>query len=149
MSARIPALAARLRALPALLLVCVAITQAIAATRGPLSPWLGGGFGMFSTADSPTRRHLHAVALRPGLRQDVEIPEALERDLRKALGLPSAGRLRALARELEAIEIEQGDPHAAPLDAISIVVYRLRFDRDTLAPSGEPLASFRLAAGAE
>lgn len=149
MSVRIAALAARLRVLPALLLVAVAITQAFAATSGTLSPWLGGGFGMFSTTDSPTRRHLHAVAIRPGLLQEIEIPDVLEIDVRRALGLPDARRLRVLARELETIEREQGDPNAAPLEAIAITVYRTHFDRDTLAPSGEPIASLRVAAEAE
>ena len=149
MSARIAVLAARLRALPAVLLVVVALLQILAATRGTLSPWLGGGFGMFSTTDSPTRRHLHAVALRPGVRQEIEVPEWLAFEVRRALGLPSAGHLQALARELAAIEVERGDPDAAPLEAIAISVYRVRFDRDTLAPSGEPIASLRVAADTE
>jgi hypothetical protein len=149
LSARLEALAARLRALPVWLLVAVACAQIVAAKTGTLSPWLGGGFGMFATLDSPARRHLHAVALRPGLRQELELPRSLERVVRRALGFPTPARLRALARELEAIESETGDPHAAPLEAISIEVYRVGFDRETLAPSGEPLASLRVPAGGE
>jgi hypothetical protein len=148
-SSRVEALAARLRTLPALLLVAVACLQIFAAKTGTLSPWLGGGFGMFATTDSPARRHLHAVALRPGLRQELEIPRGLEREMRKALGHPTPDRLRALARGLEAIESAEGDPHAAPLEAIEIAVYRLRFDRETLAPNGELLASLRVEAGAQ
>ena len=142
-------LAARLRALPALLLVGIAILQILAATRGTLSPWLGGGFGMFSSTDSPTRRHLHAVALRRGMRQEIEIPERLEVEVRRTLGLPNTAHLQALARKLAALEIELGDPDAAPLEAIAISVYRVRFDRDTLAPSGEPIASLRVAVDME
>ena len=81
--------------------------------------------------------------------QEIEIPEVLEIDVRRALGLPDARRLRVLARELETIEREQGDPNAAPLEAIAITVYRTYFDRDTLAPSGEPIASLRVAAETE
>lgn len=141
--------AARIAALPAVLLVAVAIAQIAMAERGPLSPWLGGGFGMFSTTDSPARRHLHAFALRPGLRQELAIPDSLADAERRALGFPSEGRLRSLARALEAIEREHGDPHAGPLESIAIGVHRVRYDRDTLAPSGEPLASLEVPADPE
>jgi hypothetical protein len=147
--ARVRAWAARASALPAWLLVLVATAQVVAAKTGPLSPWLGGGFGMFATTDAPSRRHLHAVALREGLREELELPEELARSVRKAQSFPSERRLRALARELEAHVREHGDPHAAPLEAIVITVYRVRFDRETLAPSGEPIASLRVPAGAE
>ena len=125
------------------------MAQVVAAKTGPLSPWLGGGFGMFSTTDAPSRRHLHAVALREGLREEIELPEALSLFVRKAKSFPSEARLRALARELEAHLREEGDPHAAPLEAIAISVYRTRFDRETLAPSGEPIASLRVPARAD
>jgi hypothetical protein len=148
-SARVRAWAARASALPAWLLVFVAAAQVIAAKAGPLSPWLGGGFGMFSTTDAPSRRHLHAVALREGLREELELPEELTLAVRKAKSFPSERRLRALARELEAHVRANGDPYAAPLEAIAITVYRVRFDRDTLAPSGEPIASLRVPAGDE
>lgn len=148
-SARIQAWAARASALPAWLLVLVAAAQVVAARTGPISPWLGGGFGMFSTTDAPSRRHLHAVALREGLREELELPEVLRLSVRKAKSFPSERRLRALARELEAHLRETGDPHAAPLEAITITVYRVRFDRETLAPSGEPIASLRVPVGAE
>jgi hypothetical protein len=148
-SARFQAWAAHARALPAWLLVLVATAQIVAAKTGPLSPWLGGGFGMFSTTDAPSRRHLHAVALREGLREELELPEELELAVRKAKSFPSERRLRALARELEAHVREFGDPHAAPLEAIAVSVYRTRFDRETLAPSGEPIASLRVPAGAQ
>jgi hypothetical protein len=141
--------AARLRVLPALLLVAVAAIQIPAAKLGVLSPWLGGGFGMFSTTDSPARRHLHAVALRPGLQEELEIPEDLEFEVRKAVGLPTRHRLEAMARSLEIFLRDFGDPDAGPLEAISIGVYRVRFDRGTLAPTGEPVASLRVPASAE
>lgn len=147
-SERIGALAARLRALPALLLVAVALLQIGMARTETLSPWLGGGFGMFATTDSWARRHLHAWATRPGLREELEIPEELVLLERRARALPSERNLRALASALEALEREQGDPDAGPLEAIAITVFRPRFDRDTLAPSGEPIASLRVPVGA-
>jgi hypothetical protein len=148
-SERTRALAGRLGTLPALLLVAVACVQIWAAKAGTLSPWLGGGFGMFSTTDAWPRRHLHAVALRPGLREEIELPDSLDREVRRALALPSERHLGALARALEAMLREEGDPGAAPLEAIEIRVYRVRFDRDTLAPSGEPIASLQVPARIE
>jgi hypothetical protein len=148
-SARVRAWAARARALPAWLLVAVATAQVVAAKTGPISPWLGGGFGMFSTTDAPSRRHLHAVALREGLREELELPAELALSVRKAQSFPSQRRLRALAREIGAWVRETDDPHAAPLEAIAITVYKVRFDRDTLAPSGEPIASLRVPVGDE
>jgi len=141
---RVRAAATRLRALPPLLLVAVAMAQIAAAKTGTLSPWLGGGFGMFATTDSWSRRHLHAEALRPGLREELDVPDFLRDEVRRALALPNERHLSVLAHELAALEAEQGDPNAGPLEAISIRVFRLRFDRATLAPSGEPIASFEL-----
>lgn len=138
--ARRDALAARLGVLPACLLVAVAVAQIAAARCGPISPWVGGGFGMFATLDSPARRHVHATALRAGLREDLEIPPELDREARRAVSLPTEHRLRVLARALEAIVREEEDPEAAPLEAIAVTVYRVRYDRESFAPSGEPIA---------
>jgi hypothetical protein len=146
---RVRAWSARASALPAWLLVVVAAAQVVAAKTGPISPWLGGGFGMFATTDAPSRRHLHAVALREGMREELELPEELAQPVRKTESFPSQRRLRALAREIAAWVRETDDPHAAPLEAIAITVYRVHFDRDTLAPSGEPIASLRVPAGEE
>lgn len=143
-AARIRAAAARLWALPPFLLVAVATAQIVAAKTTSISPWLGGGFGMFATTDSWSRRHLHAVALRPGLREELDIPSYLRDDVRRALALPNERHLSLLAHELAILDAEEGDPNAGPLEAISIRVFRLHFDRDTLAPSGEPIASFEL-----
>lgn len=40
--------------------VAIAVTQVIVASTGTLSPWKGGGFGMFSTLDDPPSRTLRA-----------------------------------------------------------------------------------------
>lgn len=140
---QIRALAARLSALPALLLVAVAITQIALARSAHLSAWSGGGFGMFSTTDSPARRHLHAWAIRPGLRSELEIPEQLEVPVRRALALPTDARLRPVAEALAQIEAEAGDPDAAPVESILLQVFRVEYDAD-LIPGGELLRSFEV-----
>ena len=76
------------RSLPITLLVIVAAIQ-VALVRGAgLSPWSGGGFGMFSTLDHGSRRHLHAFIVRPGLRREVLPPAALADEVKRALTLP-------------------------------------------------------------
>lgn len=145
-SERIRALAARLSALPALLLVVVAIAQIALARTAHLSAWSGGGFGMFATMDSPARRHLHAWAIRPGLRSELEIPDDLEMPARRALALPIESRLRPLAATLARIEEEEGDPDAAPLESILLQVFRVEYDA-ALAPSGELLRSLEVPVG--
>jgi hypothetical protein len=137
---RIRALAARLSALPALQLVAVALAQIALAHRAHLSAWSGGGFGMFSTTDSPARRHLHAWAMRPGLRSELEISEDLEIPARRALALPIESRLRPLAETLARIEQEWGDPDAAPVESILLQVFRVEYGAD-LVPTGELLHS--------
>ena len=146
-SERIRTLAARLAALPALLLVVVAIAQIALAHTLHLSPWSGGGFGMFSTTDTPARRHLHAWALRPGLRSELEIPSDLEAPARRALAIPIPSRLRPIADALERIEEEQGDPDAAPLEAIVLQVFRVDYDAASLAPSGAMLQALEVPVG--
>lgn len=142
-SERIRALAVRLFALPALLLVAVAIGQIALAHRAYLSAWSGGGFGMFATTDAPARRHLHAWAMRPGLRSELEIPEDLEIPARRALALPIASRLRPLAHALARIEQEWGDPDAAPVESILLQVFRVEYDA-SLVPTGELLRSLEV-----
>jgi hypothetical protein len=130
-------LARRLRHLPVALLVAVACVQVALAHTAGLTAWVGGGFGMFATTDGWGRRHVHAWALRPGLRRELEISPALGRDLLRALALPDDRGLRALAERLATLPSrDQG-----PLEAIELHVYGVRFDRETLASSGVLLRS--------
>ena len=145
-TSRSRALAASLSTLPALLLVAVASLQVVLARTEHLSPWSGGGFGMFASVDSPAQRHLHAWALRPGLRSELDVPKELEALARRALALPSESRMRPLAEALARIEMEEGDPDEAPLDTVSLQIYGVTFDPETLAPSGELLRSIEVPA---
>jgi hypothetical protein len=128
--------------LPALLLVAVALSQHWLVRHEQLSPWLGGGFGMFASTDVWARRHLHAVAISPGARRDLAVPRALREELRKALGMPSEARLRALACRLERT---LPPAERARVEALALTVYAKRYDPRTLAPQGVPLRSLRAA----
>jgi Arc/MetJ family transcription regulator len=119
--------------------VAVALHQIGLARSVELNAWSGGGFGMFSTTDAWGRRHLHAWAVRPGMRREIEVPDALRAAARRALALPDERRLRALALALAETELD-AEPEAGPLAAIEIQVFATRYDRETLGPSGRPLA---------
>jgi hypothetical protein len=119
------------------LLAAVACVQIALARGAGLSPWLGGGFGMFSTTDAWGRRHLHAFAWRTGLRRELRVPPGPA--VRRALALPTDDHLRALAAELARMP----GPDEAPLEAIEIQVFARRYDPVTLAPADVPLRSLR------
>jgi hypothetical protein len=121
-----------LRWLPPALLVTVALHQLVLAFRAGLTPWCGGGFGMFSTTDGRLTRHLHVYALGPGLRQELEIPAELDERVRGALALPEDARLHALARDFA----PYADSDFESPESIRLEIYATHWDEQTLAPRG-------------
>lgn len=83
--------------LPVALLLGVAASHAALVRCCSLSPWLGGGFGMFSTVDARAVR-----VLQEGLggERALALPRALEDEADRAAMLPTDARLRALAQAL-------------------------------------------------
>ncbi|MEX2205718.1 MAG: hypothetical protein WEF50_05765 [Myxococcota bacterium] len=130
-----------LRWLPPALLVTVALHQLLLVYRADLTPWCGGGFGMFSTNDGRFARHLHVYALSPALRVELEIPPELAERARAAAALPEQDRLRALAREFAPYTDSEFE---AP-ESIRLEVYATRWDARTLAPSGVLLRDVEVA----
>jgi hypothetical protein len=126
--------------LPAALLIATACTQLWLALSAGLSPWSGGGFGMFSTLDAGGSRHLHAIALRPGIRRELAIPDSLDEEVLRALTLPSDGRLRTLALAFAKLP----NPDAGPLTAMEIQVWAQSFDARSLSPYGTLLRSISI-----
>ena len=121
-----------LRFLPPALLVAVALHQLWLAHTELLTPWCGGGFGMFSTTDGRFARHLHVVALSPGVRVEIEVPPALAESARGAAALPEEARLRELALALA--PYAESDFEAP--ESIRVEVFATRWDAGTLTPSG-------------
>ncbi len=129
-----------LRYLAPAFLVAVACTQLWAARATGLSPWLGGGFGMFSSTDNWARRHLHAWAVSPGVRREIDVPPEAGRLARVTLALPTSARLRRLAVVLAA-------DLARDVETVELQVWAPRFDRETLAPSSVLLRSIEVPVG--
>lgn len=105
-----------------------------------MSPWLGGGFGMFSTLDGWSQRHLRGYVVRGGVRREVELPRELRGQVNHALALPDEPRLRRLAERFAALP----SPDEGPLEAVEVQVFRLRVDAETLQPSGELVRGYTL-----
>lgn len=84
---------------PAVLLA-VAGVQLAASQRHGLSPWKGGGFGMFATVDSPAARFLRIRLLGDGREVPVLVPDRLRRAAHELRTTGSPAGASALARTL-------------------------------------------------
>ncbi len=129
-----------IRALPIVLLIVVASLQYALVRGAALSPWSGGGFGMFSTLDHGSRRHLHAFIVRPGLRREVILSRAHADQVKRALALPTRARLADLAGIVA--EIPTAD--YGPARAVQIQVWNTHFGPQTLTPVSRVLREFVL-----
>ena len=82
--------------LPAILLAAVALHQLYAVRAHDLTPWKGGGFGMFASTDVGPARRLEVWLLRGASSVRVQIPEELREHLEGKGVLGGAGaRLQA------------------------------------------------------
>jgi hypothetical protein len=89
-------------ALAPLCLCLVAGLHVIRVLTARQTPWKGGGFGMFSTIDSESRRFLRAYLLTADGELPLPLPEALDKPAAEVRAAPSRAGLEALARRLAA-----------------------------------------------
>lgn len=99
---RLDRIARAIALVPAAVLAAVAVGQMVVAYSSDLSPWKGGGFGMFSTIDSPGARVVRAFLLREGEQLPVVMPDALREFEMEARTHPSQKRLDEIAKRLAA-----------------------------------------------
>lgn len=90
---------ARATAAP-LVLVIVLASHVSLRWSSDLTPWKGGGFGMFSTVDSPASRVVRVELVTDVGTMSVASPSALGDLVSAAKAAPSTGRLVRLAEEL-------------------------------------------------
>ncbi len=129
---RLP-LRARLALVPPALLVGLALAQIAGYVGYGLSPWKGGGFGMFSTNDHGGFRNVHVLELAAGAERRVVLPGDLERRERHAREAPSQANLLRLATELRA--------RSPGLGALRVEVWRTEFAASDLRPQRVLVAS--------
>ena len=115
--------------LPVALLVVVAGAQVVLARTAALSPWKGGGFGMFSTTDDAARRRVRVFVSAPERSEEIAIAPSLEDAARRAAVLPADVELVRLAERVVARE----GRYARPVNTVRLEVWRIEYAPDTLA----------------
>ena len=142
-------LAAALPYVAPVLLVALAVQQIILSSAFHLSPWTGGGFGMFSSIDTFATRVLRGVLIVDGREIPIRLgsSDALVTPILQARVLPTRPRLErvadALARRAWLVNASTGSaspiagspdtqPRAIRPSAVRVEVYRTYFDPTTL-----------------
>lgn len=85
-----------------ILLAAIALIQLAIANVHELTPWKGGGFGMFSTVDSPELRFLRVRLITSSGAVPARIPQIASRIAQQMRSSPSRSRLERLASMLAA-----------------------------------------------
>lgn len=124
--------------LPVGVLLVVAAAQVTLARTADLSPWKGGGFGMFSTTDDAGRRGVRVFVSAAERSEEVAIPPSLEDAARRAAALPADAELSRLARAVVARETR----YRRPVEAVRIETWRIEYAPDTLAATSRRIRDF-------
>jgi hypothetical protein len=86
--------------IPSLLLVGIASAQIVAARSTLLTPWKGGGFGMFSTVDAPHARFVRIILETPDGEKRVPVPDTWREEAAVLRAVPTQARADQLAGAL-------------------------------------------------
>jgi hypothetical protein len=124
--------------LPVGLLLLVAATQVTLAGRAALTPWKGGGFGMFSTTDDAARRRVRVFVSAAERSEEIAIAPSLEDAARRAAVLPTEHEFSRLAKGVVARERR----YARPVETVRIEVWRIDYAPDTLAATSRLLRKY-------
>ncbi len=125
-----------LQALPVATMLLVAAAQHLRVYTSDLSPWVGGGFGMFASTDGRGARHLHIVASGNGMESELFPSREQQEFVRRARSDPSDASLAALAHAMLADH--------SPTETLRIEVWRTLYDREMLTPSNRLLRQFEI-----
>jgi hypothetical protein len=106
--------------LPVALLLTVAAAQMTLARSGLLSPWKGGGFGMFASIDGLPFRQIRIVIKAPGRSEAIDPPASLELQIARTVTYPHVRALERLGRALIARERVRG----RPVSSVRVEVWR-------------------------
>ncbi len=114
---------------PVAALVLFALLQITLAGTRDLTPWKGGGFGMFSTVDQPRIRFVRVfVELRDGQMLFIPPSPATREARLRAASYPVESTMQALAQTmLERVRANGEDPVG-----VRLVYWKREFDAETL-----------------
>jgi hypothetical protein len=124
---------------PVALLITVAGAQITLARTANLSPWKGGGFGMFSTTDDAGRRRVRVFVAAADRSEEIAITPSLEDAAIGAAVLPSDRQLTRLARRV----IERERRNHRPVDGVRIETWRIEYAPSTLAAASRLIRDFK------
>jgi hypothetical protein len=128
--------------LPCILLLAGTINHFFLVRTGNLSPWLGGGFGMFASTDvAPSRLLFVTLVNESGEEYAVPLSGKLKKLKRRARGMPGKRQLEVLARETwEQLERNPIDKSGIPMDSLRIEVWKTRYRAGSLQPQQTKIA---------
>ena len=132
----------RWRLLPPAALLVVGLVQVGAASLVHLTPWKGGGFGMFSTLDHAAFRGIDVVIEAADRSETLEIPASLDLLAARVSNCPADWLLNRFAEAVVARERRNG----RAVSHVQVTVWTTTFDRATLAAHKQTIRSFRYAA---
>ena len=124
-------------AIPAALLVVVAVVQIALAHTVQLNPWKGGGFGMFASVDQIGNRRVRAFIETPSGSERVPIPSDFESLMIDSGQLPSRRNLETLASKVARHRASSGEGD----ETVRIEVIRLEIDLDRMTREERLLAT--------
>jgi hypothetical protein len=131
-------------AAPPLLLASVAAVQMTLALTAQLSPWKGGGFGMFASNDGLPFRALRVFVSAPMRSEEVQLPPSLLDAAARAATFPRTGTLEAFARSVAARERR----HGREVATVRVEVWRASFS-PTLEATRHLLRALTVDVGAD
>jgi hypothetical protein len=126
------------RWIPPLVLCIVAVAQIVLARTIGLTPWKGGGFGMFSSLDHSGYRGVDVVIDAPDRSEGLQIPASLEDSAARAAACPTDWLLRHLAEGVVARERR----YERSVTRVRLTMWRTEFDPVTLRASERTLRTF-------
>jgi hypothetical protein len=120
-----------LATIPVLILLVVAGIQIYLARSAYLTPWKGGGFGMFSTTDGIASRYLRVYVTGPQRSEELLLKGKLEELAARVQMFPGDYQLKKLAKEI----LRDQHSKKLPADTVHIEVFRAEYDKRTLRAS--------------
>jgi hypothetical protein len=110
--------------LPSALLVSVALVQIVLARSAGLSPWKGGGFGMFASTDGTAARYVRLYVRAPERSEEVVVRPSFEGEAARARLFPSTFYLTRLARAVAARERR----YQREVETVTVQVWRVVYE---------------------
>jgi hypothetical protein len=124
--------------IPVGLLLCIAGIQIFLAKNSYLTPWKGGGFGMFSTTDGNMFRSLRVFVSAPNRSEELLLKGKLEDLASKVQMFPNDSMLKTLAMTV----MKDQQKKNLPADRIEIDVWRVEYDKGTIFPRAKIMRTF-------